>query len=291
MSRRQSSSDLAIDLGIARSTDFSAPPRSSRVSPQWRAPRPVTWPPPLPAHRIPGSAPRSAPPNRFHEPVLHAPLLTPYVEPRPARTGLWLTLFFLMAAGGAGFALRERLASGGATASAWLRSEIPSDLAQRPRIAWGRVQALLAQGVSRIRSLAPRSGADQPSSAAHGGVAQASAPPPIPAGEPAKAAATPPEAPLISVSALPMASPVPAARPAPRARPSAPRDVSPSAVPEDVPAAAQPAPVAAPVRAASPAPEPAPVHTSAPPASPAPEPGSLDDLIRKTVERESHQKH
>jgi len=286
---------LAIDLGIARSTDYSAPPHSSRVSPKWRAPRPVTWPPPLPAHRIPDSAPRSAPPNRFHEPVLHAPLLAPYVEPRKARVGLWLTLFFLMVAGGAGFVLRERVASGGAAASAWLRSEIPSDLADRPRIAWGRVQDLLARGASRVRSLVPRSGADQPSSAEPVRAARASDPPPIPVGDPAKAPATTPEAPLVSVSALPLASPVPAAaRPAPRARPTGPRDVSSSVVvSEDAPAAAaaQPARVAAPIRAAPPAPEPAPVQTSAPPASPAPEPGSLDDLIRKTVERESHQKH
>jgi hypothetical protein len=294
MSRRQSRSDLAIDLGIARSTDYDAPPRSSRVAPKWRAPRPVTWPPPLPAHRIPGSAPRSAPPNRFHEPVLHAPLLTPYVEPRKSRSGLWLTLIFLLAAGGAGFVLRERLASGVTAGSTWLRSEIPSDLAERPRIAWARVQDLFLQGVSRVRSLVPGSRPPQASSVEHVASDQTAESPSIPTGEPSKTAPTTADTPVVAVSALPVAAPVPApaARPAPHARPAVPRDVAPSAVSADAPAAAQPAPVAAPVRAAAPEPEPAPVHTaSAPPAAPAPEPGSLDDLIRKTVERESHIKH
>jgi hypothetical protein len=294
MSRRQSRSDLAIDLGIARSTDYDAPPRSSRVAPKWRAPRPVTWPPPLPAHRIPGSAPRSAPPNRFHEPVVHAPLLTPYVEPRKSRSGLWLTLIFLLAAGGAGFVLRERLESGVTTGSTWLRSEIPSDLAERPRIAWARVEDLLMQGVSRVRSLVPGSRPPQPSSVEHVASDQTFESPSIPRGEPAKTAPIPADTPVVAVSALPVAAPVPApaARPAPHARPAASRDVAPSAVSADAPADARPAPVAAPVRAAAPEPEPAPVHTaSAPPAAPAPEPGSLDDLIRKTVERESHIKH
>jgi hypothetical protein len=294
MSRRQSRSDLAIDLGIARSTDYEAPPRSSRVAPKWRAPRPVTWPPPLPAHRIPGSAPRSAPPNRFHEPVLHAPLLTPYVEPRKSRSGLWLTLIFLLAAGGAGFVLRDRLASGVTAGSTWLRSEIPSDLAERPRIAWARVEDLFAQGAARVRSLVPGSRPPQPSSVEHVASDQTTESPSIPTGEPAKTAPITGDTPVVAVSALPLASPVPApaARPAPHARPAA-RDLAPSAVSAGAPADARPAPVAAaPLNAAEPESEPTPVHTaSAPPAAPAPEPGSLDDLIRKTVERESHIKH
>jgi hypothetical protein len=292
MSRRQSGSDLAIDLGIARSTDYSAPPLSSRVSPKWRAPRPVTWPPPLPAHRVPGSAPRSAPPNRFHEPVLHAPLLTSYVAPRKSRTGLWLTLVLLIAAGGAGFASRERLASELTSGSAWLRSQVPSDLAERPRVAWGRVQDLVAQGVSRARSLVPGLGAGQTRSTERVSSAQAGDGPPVAPSEPAKAPTTAGEAPVIAVSALPLAPSGPATRPVPHARPIAAREASASVALEGTPATTEPPPKAAPVHAVAAAPEPAPVLTaSAPPASPAPEPGSLDDLIRKTVERESHQKH
>jgi hypothetical protein len=292
MSRRQSGSDLAIDLGIARSTDYSAPPLSSRVSPKWRAPRPVTWPPPLPAHRVPGSAPRSAPPNRFHEPVLHAPLLTSYVAPRKSHAGLWLAWVFLIAAGGAGFVLRGRLAAEVTSGSAWLRSELPSDLAERPRIAWGRMQDLVAQGVSRARGLVPGLGATQTPPTARAGSAQANDNPAIAPTEPAKAPATVAEAPVIAVSALPLASPAPTVRSVPHAKPTLAREASASVAGEGSPITAEPAPTAAPVRAATPAPEPVPVQTaSAPPAAPAPEPGSLDDLIRKTVERESHQKH
>ncbi len=292
MSRRQSGNDLAIDLGIARSTDYSAPPLSSRVSPKWRAPRPVTWPPPLPAHRVPGSAPRSAPPNRFHEPVLHAPLLTSYVAPRKSRTGLWLTLLLLIAAGGAGYAVRERLASELTSGSAWLRSQLPSNLAERPRIAWGRVQDLVAQGVSRARSLVPSLGATRTPPAPPVSSVQASDNAPVMPSEPAKAPPTAAEAPVVAVSALPLAAAAPTMRAVSHARPAVAREASASVASEGAPASAEPAPTSAPVRAVTPAPEPVPVHTApAPAAAPAPEPGSLDDLIRKTVERESHQKH
>src|SRR5580698_10291974 len=120
MSRRHSSSDVAIDLGIVRSTDFAGPPNSSRVSPKWRAPRPVSWPPPLPDHRIPASAPRSAPPNRFHEAVLHAPLFVPPAEPRKkARVGAWVTLVLVVAVGVGGFVFRGPLAVDAALATDW----------------------------------------------------------------------------------------------------------------------------------------------------------------------------
>lgn len=291
MSRRQSGSDLAIDLGIARSTDYSAPPVSSRVSPKWRAPRPVTWPPPLPPHRVPSSAPQSAPPNRFHEPVLHAPLLTSYVAPRKSHTALWLALIFLIAAGGAGFVFRGRLAAEVTSGSAWLRSELPSDLAERPRIAWGRVQDLVAQGVSRARGLVPGLGGAQTPSTARVSSAQANDSPAIAPTGPAKAPAAAAEAPVIAVSALPLASPAPAMRPVFHAKPTSAREASAPLAGESAPVTTT-EPASAPVRAVTPAPEPVPAHTaSAPPAAPAPEPGSLDDLIRKTVERESHQKH
>jgi hypothetical protein len=312
MSRRQSSSNAAIDLGIARSTDFGAPPVSSRVSPKWRAPRPLSWPPPLPAHRIPGSAPRSAPPNRFHEPVLHAPVLTPYVEPRRPRAGLWaaiISLVAVIAATSAGFAFRDRLLPGAVSASTWLRGQLPSDLAERPRIAWTRIRELAAQSVSKARSLATTFGAPRAVSAARATPPATSNNVATETSEHANTAAH--EAPVVDVSALPLAAPLPAPRSAPRYRPAAQRDVSPSAPSEDAPTAPQPAAAAAHASAASEAPETAapttpaaaPVHTasappvhaapapSAPPAAPAPEPGSLDDLIRKTVERESHLKH
>jgi hypothetical protein len=302
MSRRQSSSNAAIDLGIARSTDFGAPPVSSRVSPKWRAPRPLSWPPPLPAHRIPGSAPRSAPPNRFHEPVLHAPLLTPHVEPRRPRVGLWVALLSLVAVIGAvsaGFVLRDRLLPAAASAGTWLRGQLPSDLAERPRIAWTRVRELAAQGVSKARSFAPTLGAAQQGSKAREASPATSNGVATEASAPANSAVR--EAPVVDVSALPLAAPLPAARPAPRYKPAAPKDVTASAAPsEDAPTAPQPAAAAthttavseAPMVTAPATPAAAPVRAApAPPAAPAPEPGSLDDLIRKTVERESHLKH
>jgi hypothetical protein len=290
MARRESNGDLAIDLGIARSTDFDRPPVSSRVAPKWRAPRPVTWPPPLPAHRIPGSVPRSAPPNRFHEPVLHAPILASYIAPRKSRSGAWLALFLLVAAGAGGFALREQVATGANTASAWVMGHVPSDLSQRPRIAWARIEDFATRSVTRLRSLVPGQSVSQPPSAAPV-VADptstniATPPNPSESTHPAKA-----EAPSIDVSALPVAP----ARPVFHTRPAAPRDVSTPVAAQDpapAPVAATPPPVRA-ARVAQPAAEPAPVREAPPPVStPAPEPGSLDDLIRKTVERESHQKH
>jgi hypothetical protein len=291
MSRRHSSSDVAIDLGIARSTDFVGPPNSSRVSPKWRAPRPVSWPPALPDHRIPASAPRSAPPNRFHEPVLHAPLLMPPVEPRKkARVGVWVTLLLLVAVGVGGFVFRGPLAVEAALVTDWARHQVPSDFAERPRLAWDRVQEFVGEGVSRVRALIPGSRKVQapvpmiPTPSSDKGPSSVGASPP---NENASPSAAPPE---IAFSALPPAAPPP--RPAPRARSSAPL--------QDPPAPDQPAAPAAPVhvapappaRAAIPAPEPAPTTVApAPVSAPAPEPGSLDDLIRKTVERESHQKH
>jgi hypothetical protein len=312
MSRRQSSSNAAIDLGIARSTDFDAPPISSRVSPKWRAPRPLSWPPPLPAHRIPGSAPRSAPPNRFHEPVVHAPVLVSYVEPRRARVGLWAALIALvaiLAAASAGFVLRDRLYPRVASASTWLRGQVPSDLAERPRIAWGRIRELAAEGVSKARNLVPAFGAGKAGSTARADSPKTSGNVAAEAGERANPSA--PEAPVVNVSALPLAAPLPAPRSAPRYKPAAPRDVTASMPTESAPTAPQPLPAVAPTAAVSEAhvaaapatpaaapatpaaaPAAAPVHAAAAPqAAPAPEPGSLDDLIRKTVERESHLKH
>ncbi len=303
MARRESNGDLAIDLGIARSTDFDQPPVSSRVAPKWRAPRPVTWPPPLPAHRVPGSVPRSAPPNRFHEPVLHAPILASYIAPRKRRGGAWLALFLLVAAGAGGFALREQVATGASTASAWVMGHVPSDLSQRPRIAWARIEDFATRSVTRLRSLVPGQSVSRPPSAAPV-VADPTSPniaaptSPSDSTHPAKA-----EAPSIDVSALPIASMgaskgvstgAPTARPVFHARPAAPRDVSTLVAaqgPAPAPVAATPSPVRA-ARVEQPAAEPAPVREAPPPVStPAPEPGSLDDLIRKTVERESHQKH
>jgi hypothetical protein len=299
MFRRPSSSDLAIDLGIARSTDFSAPAVSARVSPKWRAPRPVSWPPALPAHRVPESAPRSVPPNRFHEPVLHSPLLLPRVEPRKSHVGLWVTLLFVIAAGAAGFVQRERLLSNATAAASWIRSQIPSDLADRPRIAWERAQELAALGASRVRSLVPGMRGTQ----GHG--SSTPAPPadhdklPSPSAIVPSAPAAPAEGPVVAVSALPIAAPVPVARSAPHARPPATTEVSASAASPDAPqSTSQEAPAAVPVHPVVAAPPahpvaapPAHVPSDAPASSPAPEPGSLDDLIRRAVEKESGHKH
>lgn len=301
MSRRQSSSNAAIDLGIARSTDFGAPPTSSRVSPKWRAPRPVTWPPPLPPHRVPGSAPRSAPPNRFHEPVLHAPLVAPYVEPRRPRVGLWVAFIALIAAASTGFVLRDRLSPGAAAARTWVRSQVPSDLTERPRVAWTRIRELAALEASRARSLVPSFGSRETrATGREGSPATGNDVPVQPAGERPRAAI--PEAPVVDVSALPVAAPLSNARSAPRYKPAAPREVAPPAVTDGAPTTSPQAPTTAvthsappPAAPASEAPAPAelaaPVRAAATPTAPAPEPGSLDDLIRKTVERESHLRH
>jgi len=296
MSRRQSSSDLAIDLGIARSTDFNAPAVSARVSPKWRAPRPVSWPPALPAHRVPESAPRSVPPNRFHEPVLHSPLLLPSVEPRKSHVGLWVTLLFVIAAGTAGFVLRERLPSNATAAASWIRNQVPSDLADRPRIAWERAQELAALGASRVRSLVSGARGTQ----GHG--SSTPTPPadhdklPPPSASVPSAPTVPAEVPVVAVSALPIAAPVAVARLAPHARPpAATTDVSAASAPQDAP---QEAPAGVPVHPVVTAPPahsvaapPARPSSDAPTSSPAPEPGSLDDLIRRAVEKESGHKH
>jgi hypothetical protein len=292
---------LAIDLGIARSTDFSAPTVSARVSPKWRAPRPVSWPPALPAHRVPESAPRSVPPNRFHEPMLHSPLLLPSVEPRKSHVGLWVALLFVIAAGAAGFALRERLLSNATAAASWIRSQVPSDLADRPRIAWERAQELAALGASRVRSLVPGMRATQ----AHGSSTPA---PPAdrdklasPSAMVPSAPTVPAEVPVVAVSALPIAAPVPVARSAPHARPAVTTEVfgsaasqgdAPPSPPQEAPAAVPVHPVVTAAPPAHPVAAP-PVHSApdAPASSPAPEPGSLDDLIRRAVEKESGHKH
>jgi hypothetical protein len=284
MARRQSTSDVAIDIGIARSTDFGKPSVSARVSPRWRAPRPVSWPPALPPHRVPDSAPRSAPPSRFHEPVLHSPVLpapvlhppvlVPDLDLPKARIWPWAVLLVVLAAGGAGFVLRQRLLSDVATASTWLRDRLPSDLAERPALAWARAHEMLAGVVTRARDLVPGSRTSPPSP-----VAAPSRPASIPSSEPANETAPGREAPAVPVSALPEAP----AAPAPRVATPRPRTVAPHPLAAPVAAQAEspaaPAPVEAPVEKA----------TEPPASSPAPEPGSLDDLIRRAVEKERRQ--
>jgi hypothetical protein len=298
MSRRSSTSSAAIDLGVARSTDFRGPIVSARVSPKWRAPRPVSWPPPLPEHRIPLSAPRSAPPNRFHEPVLHAPVVLP--EPPRSKASAWpwvLLAVGVVAAAGAGFVLREPLSSGMSRASLGTRSVV-ADLAERPRIAWVHVEGFALDGVRLVRSYFGgwHNAAQAPEPPRPASALASPAPSPVltAASAPAQAAAPAravPAVPAVAFSALPVAPPPVAAAPAATPKPACRPRVSP---PRAVAAQEETTDQSSDERAAPPPPPkaaPAARPSEAPASSPAPEPGSLDDLIRRAVENDKKKAH
>jgi hypothetical protein len=280
MSRRQSSSD-AIDIEIEPSTDLRPQNASGRAALKWRAPRPASWAPPLPPHRIPASVPPSAPRPALQDLSRRAPALRRhgYVEeevvaPR-ARLWPWALLVLAAGAGAAGFVEREPLALELTTAASWVRGQLPGDLAERPRVALGRAREILAFAVARARSLV-----QPPARVAPPSEASPSAPTGPETAEVGSVVTAPPELPVVAVSSLPVApAPPPAPRPAAMIHPRA-------AAPKPSAVISQSEPPASPPTAT-------PVETSSepPPSSPAPEPGSLDDLIRRAVEKERRQQH
>jgi hypothetical protein len=365
MARRQSNDDLAFDLTVEHSSDFDAPP-SSHTSKQWRAPRPASWPPPLPSHRVPVPVKNASPSTLRPAPVRNStavpkfvPLSQPPVIARPPRvptfapaaqpaiTGVsraptfvpadrfrvpvseasaplsalesrfmrrakprvwpWALLVVALGTAASGYEFRMQIPFELTTARSWLQHHVPSDLAARPRIAYERVRGYLVAAIARLHGTPAPFGAPFPAARAPEAtpatdnpaptavpVNPATAPAPSNPGSAVASAAAHPR--VVDISALPVApaprpivgvhsAPGPAsARIAPAPKPvvasasSEPKAALPSSDEADDTSSNAPAralaPVAKPVSAA-----------------PAPEPGSLDDLIRKEVEKEQKHAH
>jgi hypothetical protein len=365
MSRRKSNSGAALDVGASHAVARSAAgaqfePSFARISGVRSAPRPPTWPPPLPADRVPVPPPKGRVATRTSQQPAPSPSAAPpplraravpapapasvsmSARPSPSSTIAWPAPAVSSQASAypnpttrrterlspappaplqaCAYVLPFRAAASPASARGpFAAPSVPDETfwRQRPRVGWMLLLALLSAAAGAVlRDRLPVYAIDgvrgtfaHPSAWLYAHVAAMSAAPtghPLPArpeslappavtagvapsNEPS-AKATPParaEPPEVSVSSLPIASTGPRAAPRPaRAAafaPSIPRTrvaahpARSTAATEESTAPAPKAP-----RSRTPARVPPPMVNKAP----APAPGSLDDLIRKEVEKD-----
>ncbi len=359
MSRRKSNSGAALDVGVAHAVARSAAgtqfePSFARISGVRRAPRPPTWPPPLPADRVPVPPPKGGVATRTLQqpapsPSAPPPPLAPRAVPAPAPVSArpapssaiaWPAPAVSSQVSGypnptarrtersspappaplqaSAYALPLRARGSPASARGPLAAPlVPGEGVPRlrPRVAWMLLLALLSAAAGAVlRDRLPAYAIDavratlaHPSAWIYAHVAAMGAaptghplparpeslPPPAvtagvaPSSDPSAAPPASPEPPEVSVSSLPLASTKPRAAPAP-ARTAA---FAPS-IPRTRVAAHPAQPTAAMEESTATGPKARLSRTPArvpPPAvnkAPAPVPGSLDDLIRKEVEKD-----
>ena len=318
MARVESNSDLAIDISVANGVSEEhvqfPPMRAVGASPS-RTMRPPSWSPPLPVHRVPvpppGAASRSvstrpapmpsAPPHSRSSRPMPLPTVTRSTM-RPVSAALPSDAVFPRRGGGRTrwvLAFAALSFAGGVVA----RDQAPTNLMDRAR---SEATFYTNRIASRIATLRGMTGTGSPASS------QPSAPPsveatglgatptgtPNTASRPASAGLQPgPSAPPeVNVLSLPIASPT---APAPKPVARAPVAVAPATPPTPVHARSAPASAAADNAEASPEPAPKapePPKAAAPAAAPTANaapfvPGSLEDLIRKEVEKEQKKPH
>ena len=320
MARVESNSDLAIDISVANGVNeeyAQFPPVRAVGAASSRTMRPPSWSPPLPLHRVPVPPPGPASRSVSTRPAPMMPSSTPHRQssrPMPLPAVTRSTMRPVSAAlpsaaifprrGGSRFRWVLALAALSFAGGVVARDKAPTNLMDRARSEatfytnWIADRIATLRGMTWTGSPASRQPSAAPSVEAMGPGATATGMPST-ASHPASAGLQPgpPAPPEVNVLSLPIASPT---APAPKPVARAPVAVAPPATP--APAVhARSAPASTVADNAEASPEPAPRATEAPkvaapaaaPASSAAPfvPGSLEDLIRKEVEKEQKKAH